>query len=134
MSEMEKLPELYPSVSDSRCSSKIRSTISIKNASQITKALGPPLDQLLGLSRHIVFYLKPSVNSDKSPHTPLHCLLLHLFFCWNIEIVKNTTKGMQERLQDAKVISATNDRRLQWLQYLACWKKLWNTETTKAGD
>ena len=37
--EWQKLSELHPSISDSRCSSKIRSTISIKSVSQITKAL-----------------------------------------------------------------------------------------------
>ena len=40
---------------------------------------------------------------------------------WNIVIVKNTTKGIQKRLEDAQVISDTNDRRLQWLQDFACW-------------
>ena len=52
---------------------------------------------------------------------------------WNIVNVKNTTKGIQKRLEDAQVISDTNDRRLQWLQDFACWLKLWNAQTTKAG-
>ena len=47
--------------------------------------------------------------------------------------VKNTAKGIQKRLEDVNVISDTNDRRLQWLQDFACWLKLWNTQTTKAG-
>ena len=52
---------------------------------------------------------------------------------WNIVNVKNTTKGIQKRLEDAQVISDTNDMMLQWLQAFACWLKLWNTQTTKAG-
>ena len=65
MSEMEKLSELHPSIYDFNCSSKIRSTISIKSVSQITKPLHihtflrPPLDlqldQLLGMYRHIAY-------------------------------------------------------------------------------
>ena len=35
----QRLSELHPSMSDSSCSSKIRSTISIESVSQITKAL-----------------------------------------------------------------------------------------------
>ena len=47
--------------------------------------------------------------------------------------VKYTTNGIQKRLEDAKFISDTNDRRLQWLQDFACWLKLGNTRTTQAG-
>ena len=64
----QKLSELQPSISDSSCSSKICSTIFIKSASLITKALhihtslhpplGPQLDQLSGLSRHIAYTYK----------------------------------------------------------------------------
>ena len=46
--------------------------------------------------------------------------------------VKNTTKGIQKTLEDAKVISDTNDRMLKWLQDSACWLKVRNTQKTKA--
>ena len=54
--------ELHPSISDSSCSSKILSTISIKSVSQIAKPLYTTiclcihqLDQLLGSSHHISY-------------------------------------------------------------------------------
>ena len=54
----QKLSEPHPSVSVSGCSSKIRSTISIKNVFQLTNmfihpSLGIQLDQLLELYCHI---------------------------------------------------------------------------------
>ena len=75
----QRLSELHPSISDSSCSSKIRSTISIKGVFQDNKSsipihmsLYPPLglqpDQLLELSCHITYTLKPSPTSDISHH------------------------------------------------------------------
>ena len=52
---------------------------------------------------------------------------------WTIVNVKNTTKGVHKRLDDAKVLNDTADSRLQWLQNMASWLKLWNNQTTKAG-
>ena len=53
----QKLSELHPSISDSSCSSKIRSTISIKSVSQITKAL------------HIHMFLHPPLGPQLDPIT-----------------------------------------------------------------
>ena len=52
---------------------------------------------------------------------------------WTIVNVKNTTKGVHKRLDDAKVLNDTADSRLQWLQNMASWLKLWNNQTSKAG-
>ena len=51
----------------------------------------------------------------------------------NIVNVKSTTKGIYKGLKDANVIIDTNDRRLQWLYDVACWLKLWNTQTKITG-
>ena len=77
--------ELHPPISDSSCSSKIRSTISIKSVSQIAKTLYTSiclsihqLDQLLGSSHHISYtwnrYL-PATN-----HHVLHFTTCEYFF------------------------------------------------------
>ena len=83
----QKLPKLHPSISDSRGSSKIRSTISIKSISQITKQrfLTPPYvspsttkysarSASWNVPSHR-FHMKPSATSDKSP---LHRLWIHI--------------------------------------------------------
>ena len=72
-----------------------------------------------------------SSNMHACEGTSAFITIIHKF--WNIVNVKNTTKGIQKRWEDAQVISDTNDRRIQWLQDFACWLKLWNTQTTKAG-
>ena len=46
---------------------------------------------------------------------------------WNIVNVKNTTKGIHKRLEDAKVISKVEDDRLEWLHQFSQWLKVWNT-------
>ena len=45
--------------------------------------------------------------------------------------VKNTTKGLHKRLDDAKVIDNVNDERIDWLNKLSCWLKLWHNGITK---
>ena len=72
--------ELYPSISDSSCSSKIRSTISIKSVSQIAKTLYTSiclsihqLDQLLSPTPETVIYPRQVTMYSTSP-------LMNLFF------------------------------------------------------
>ena len=72
----QKLSVLHPSTSDSICSSKIRSTISIKSISLIT-SLHPQLDQLLVLSRHIAWPTPENVSYHAH-----HCTACESFFTY----------------------------------------------------
>ena len=60
-------------------------------------------------------------------------LALRIFDRTTVPALEILGPKSSKRLEDAKVISDTNDRRLQWLKDFACWLKLRNSQTTKAG-
>ena len=50
---------------------------------------------------------------------------------WNKVNVKTSTKDIRKRLDDAKVISSCEDKRLIWLTNFSCWLKLWRSHNEK---